>query len=1497
MRITEKRLTVRWQAAIGVVAGSLLPGLLAIPAAADTPASGPLPDRVKAVAAWKAGGPTVRRAAEIALAGSDADVTAFVDSGRAAADDQDLRARIEELIAVAGPGVRGRAAAVLAGTPAERQAFIHGGGRGQYEHDQRARLMQIMAAGGPAVQDSANKAMAGTLEAVETFLDSGQFSAREHDDRAKLMQLLDAGGPQVKNAANAAMAGNGEDVRDFLRYGYQTASAHDQETASIAQLADVTRNAAGQAGEQAAAAKDGADQALAASALAKQSSERAVEETRLARGEAGKASNAAGRAADAATRAAVSAQGASSAARKANEAARQAAVAAANAASTATRADKMAGIARTTAADAATNKDKAAPASKAASDARDAAKNARSAGESAAWAWRTLGQAIIAVQTADLASANADAASNASDAAANLAGVSDEQAQRARTSASRAKASAAEARRAAAATLKIANEAASAVADAERAVKAAADHADAAAVAADYAAAHAGDANLAKGIAETASSEAAKAATAAAGAAAQAHKIADIARASDQERLDAQTAEQFAEAQQAYRDEELRKRKALWQAGQANTLAAETEQLITAATTPGVAQDVAVAKGRQAAVRLLEAGGPYTQAAAESALEGDGSDVLAFLSTDLAIARERDDRATVYAIAEGSTKLEQRLAAETAAVGTAAQVRDFVATGAYPGQEHDDRALLMQIMAAGGPGVQDAANTAMGGNHAAVRAFLTTGQYSAREHDQRALITQALAAEGPEVKAAAQSALAGPGSKLVAFLDVGLPQARQRDAFTAAHVATINSYLAAIDGSVELARQYAAQAAQSYAIARQAAAEADGHAARARAAADEATKWVAKAQQSATQAQASADQAFGYAKQARTSAANATAAAGRASVSASAASVSAANAKASAADAKKSADQAKQAAAAANKSKAEAQQAARQAGEEFYKRKKAEEAEGKTQMETAYVDENGRINFVVAIPEGEIQNPKVTEHNKCNTLVSLTALDVVFSSKWNIDWANDKITCDMKVTVEGEVKVRYVLKTCPDPNLSITQCQGRYSLADTAQLETRTEKVKPFDTVIKVDWKAPADLIIDGITEDFVQCSKDFDFNAHCAWAASNFIPFGTLLKGVKGIAAFHTALEIGGDLTMAKAALKVSLEGIGDATRLRLTAAADAITNFRGLLTAGGVGSETALNNLRNIPDIRPSTIDQLKIEAELAEDARTACKWNSFPAGTLVVLADGTRRPIEQLEPGDSVRATDPATGATEPATVTDTFTHGTDHLIDVSTDSGTVSTTAGHRLYVDGDGWKLASELRTGDRLRSSDGTVRNVTGLNDRVGLALPVYDLTVGGLHTFFVATASDARGDLLVHNCQDIVADEGFDQAHTLDQHVNISGLKLETKVEKDGVVGVWASQDMAARAVAEAFTQWESVPANRAYLARFAQRKTSETIRTIQWELRDPQFASLGKVYTKNPLYGTTPGEPFLKERQAGNVVSITIKYAKNHRPSKFVIYTSYPV
>ncbi|MCP2331290.1 hypothetical protein G443_001560 [Actinoalloteichus cyanogriseus DSM 43889] len=83
--------------------------------------------------------------------------------------------------------------------------------------------------------------------------------------------------------------------------------------------------------------------------------------------------------------------------------------------------------------------------------------------------------------------------------------------------------------------------------------------------------------------------------------------------------------------------------------------------------------------------------------------------------------------------------------------------------------------------------------------------------------------------------------------------------------------------------------------------------------------------------------------------------------------------------------------------------------------------------------------------------------------------------------------------------------------------------------------------------------------------------------------------------------------------------------------------------------------------------------------------------CRVNSFVPGTLVLLADGTRTPIEDIQLGDEVLASDPDTGEIGPQRVVATITNeGPKTLVDVShTPSpdqlpGTVTATDEHPFW---------------------------------------------------------------------------------------------------------------------------------------------------------------------------------------------------------------------
>ncbi|WP_081916179.1 SpvB/TcaC N-terminal domain-containing protein [Saccharothrix sp. NRRL B-16314] len=144
-----------------------------------------------------------------------------------------------------------------------------------------------------------------------------------------------------------------------------------------------------------------------------------------------------------------------------------------------------------------------------------------------------------------------------------------------------------------------------------------------------------------------------------------------------------------------------------------------------------------------------------------------------------------------------------------------------------------------------------------------------------------------------------------------------------------------------------------------------------------------------------------------------------------------------------------------------------------------------------------------------------------------------------------------------------------------------------------------------------------------------------------------------------------------------------------------------------------------------------------------------------NSFTPETPVLMADGTRKPISEVEVGDLVLATDPETGVVEARPVTDLIVgNGSKDLVEITVDTGsgkgTVIATDGHPFWAaDLGSWVDAKDIRVDTLLRTGSGTYVQVTAVR---AWTQPqrVHNLTVDGLHTYHVAAGAV---DVLVHNC------------------------------------------------------------------------------------------------------------------------------------------------
>ncbi|WP_344844083.1 RHS repeat-associated core domain-containing protein [Kribbella ginsengisoli] len=147
------------------------------------------------------------------------------------------------------------------------------------------------------------------------------------------------------------------------------------------------------------------------------------------------------------------------------------------------------------------------------------------------------------------------------------------------------------------------------------------------------------------------------------------------------------------------------------------------------------------------------------------------------------------------------------------------------------------------------------------------------------------------------------------------------------------------------------------------------------------------------------------------------------------------------------------------------------------------------------------------------------------------------------------------------------------------------------------------------------------------------------------------------------------------------------------------------------------------------------------------LDEVAETAAKACSFTGETLVLMADGSKKPISQVEVGDEVLATDPETGEQGPHKVTQVFEHS-DRVIDLEVAGDVVTTTANHPFWNATDRrFEPAAELDRGDQVQSADGRRFTIGGLKTGGARQAAAYNLSVEGIHTYHVGP-----DELLVHN-------------------------------------------------------------------------------------------------------------------------------------------------
>jgi RHS repeat-associated protein len=137
------------------------------------------------------------------------------------------------------------------------------------------------------------------------------------------------------------------------------------------------------------------------------------------------------------------------------------------------------------------------------------------------------------------------------------------------------------------------------------------------------------------------------------------------------------------------------------------------------------------------------------------------------------------------------------------------------------------------------------------------------------------------------------------------------------------------------------------------------------------------------------------------------------------------------------------------------------------------------------------------------------------------------------------------------------------------------------------------------------------------------------------------------------------------------------------------------------------------------------------------------------SFSGDTKVLMADGTTKPISEIEVGDEVLAYDPESGERGSRKVTHLWVHE-DLMLELELGRARVVTTEDHPFWsVTDQAWRQAEDLDVGDQVLSAEGRTVVVGGLDLSTTFSGTAYNLTVDDIHTYFVQVGTS---EVLVHN-------------------------------------------------------------------------------------------------------------------------------------------------
>jgi hypothetical protein len=770
-------------------------------------------------------------------------------------------------------------------------------------------------------------------------------------------------------------------------------------------------------------------------------------------------------------------------------------------------------------------------------------------------------------------------------------------------------------------------------------------------------------------------------------------------------------------------------------AGYDQTAQQAVSNAATAESTAQAARDTlnaAEAKAAAADAAAAAAQGTSAAAGAEAAARQAHADADA--------AAVASDQANGDAIAAENAAASARAAATTAnaaadkADADAATAQSAAATTHASALKADSLAadaIAQSHVAANDAATAQAAAKQAGQDSANAKAAAAAAQTEAAGalSDSATATGQALAtAQAAQAAAAEAAAVTAPANQAI---DLAAPYASTDSAAglseltseAAKSMAQQQADAAAAEAAQAAALAAAAQDAANRAsgdakLAAQAAADAAASASKAAAAASAATASAAQAASDAQATQDSANRVNAMDAQAQLDATSANASAQAANNAAAAADAAATSsetdavaARAAANDAQTSAEEASVDASSADASAADAQQAATTAQADATEAQQAYQAIAELQSEnpqTGQVTDSGPSGI------GDVYTKQVV------TGYSFTPTgDCVGTGG-----------CDITGTFEVQGYNVFLMVSCVTP--SSTDAETCINTGSGPQVNVDVLGVVPFQAgpktvtvhITQQELLSSALKALPGeLFGEYIGCAKLLTGNGgslgDCGWVVAELAAPAAMKFVAKGVRDLRLAIAVG-DVT-----------GIDSALATLKASAIDSATLLR-LQNAGYLAKAKYL--LESIGSCLSAS--------------------HSFAANTGVLMADGRVEPIQDVRVGDLVENAVPGGGVqihrVDQTHVTRTDTQFTD--LTIVTDGGrstTLTGTQNHPYYdLTRHAFVDAAQLAVGDRLQTTGSAVATVAGVRNYTG-SMVTYDLTVDGLHTYFVA---DGGAPVLVHN-------------------------------------------------------------------------------------------------------------------------------------------------